>query len=65
MPDEPVAHIGQPDESAATDLQGGQFTPGQYSMNCSAAEPQALSQMTYADQGTLNVRLHLELPFTL
>ena len=33
MPSEPVAHIGQPDESAAADLQRGQFTPGQYSMN--------------------------------
>jgi hypothetical protein len=60
---EPVAHIGQPDESAAADLQGGQFTPGQYSINCSTAEPESLSQMSYADQGAFNVRLHLELPF--
>jgi hypothetical protein len=64
MPSEPVAHIGQSDESAAADLQGGQFTLGQYSMNCSAAEPETLSQMTYADQGTLNIRLHVRLPFT-
>jgi hypothetical protein len=55
MPSEPVVHIGQPDESALAGVQRGQFAPGQYPMNCSAAEPETLSQMTYADQGALNI----------
>lgn len=56
---EPTSHVRKTDQASAADLQRGQFPSGEYPVNCSAAEPQALSQMTYANQGALNIRLHV------
>jgi hypothetical protein len=61
----PVAHVGQPNETPAADLQRRKFTPRKYSVNRSAAEPQTLSQKVYPDKRTLKFGLHVRLRFTL
>jgi hypothetical protein len=63
-PAEPRPHVTQADQPATADLDRRKLAPGEYPMNCSAAEPETFSQMTYADQGAFNVRLHVRLPFT-
>ena len=55
---EPKPEIGQAYETPAADLQRGQFAPRQYSVNCSAAEPEPLGQMIDPDQRRLDVSLH-------
>jgi hypothetical protein len=60
----PSVQLREPDEASAADLQGRKVALRQYSLNCSTAEPETLSQMIYPNQGTFNIRLHLKLPFT-
>jgi hypothetical protein len=60
----PSVQLREPYETSAANLQGRKIAFSQYSLNCSTAEPETLSQMIYPDQGAFNIRLHLELPFT-
>jgi hypothetical protein len=61
----PSVQLGELDEAAAADLQWRKVALRQYSLNCSTAELETLSQVIYADQGALNIRLHLDLSFNL
>jgi hypothetical protein len=60
----PSVQLGEPDETSAADPQGRKVAFSQYSLNCSTAEPETLSQMICPDQDAFNIRLHLKLPFT-